>query len=82
MRDTFRTAWPHLWRYRRGLAIGIGTILSMELLAVSLPLLIVVLERGRVTQRGTHAQLVIEGGYDADRVREQMIEEELNALSA
>jgi ATP-binding cassette, subfamily B, multidrug efflux pump len=40
MRDALRTAWPYLRRYRRGLAIGLGTILSMELLAVSLPLLI------------------------------------------
>jgi hypothetical protein len=35
MRETLRTAWPYLWRYRRGLALGIGTILS-----ISLPLLI------------------------------------------
>ena len=40
MRETLRTAWPYLWRYRRGLAVGIATILLMELVAVSLPLLI------------------------------------------
>ena len=40
MRETLHTAWPYLWRYRRGLAIGLVTILLMELLAVSLPLLI------------------------------------------
>ena len=40
MRETLHTAWPYLWRYRRGLAVGLVTILLMELLAVSLPLLI------------------------------------------
>ena len=34
-----RPAWPYLWRYRRGLAVGLVTILLMELVAVGLPLL-------------------------------------------
>src|SRR5215467_10364123 len=40
MRHTFRPAWPYLWRYRRGLLLGLLAILLMELVAVGLPLLI------------------------------------------
>src|SRR5262249_3981208 len=40
MYQTFRPAWPYLWRYRRGLLLGLLAILLMELVAVGLPLLI------------------------------------------
>ena len=41
---------------------------------------IVVLERGRITQQGSHAQLVDQPGYYADFYREQLIEEALDAI--
>jgi ATP-binding cassette subfamily B protein len=40
VQDVLRTAWPYVRRYRRGLAVGVVTILLMELVAISLPLLI------------------------------------------
>src|SRR5262245_27683357 len=40
MSQTFRSAWPYLWRYRRGLLLGLLAILLMELVAVGLPRLI------------------------------------------
>jgi ATP-binding cassette, subfamily B, multidrug efflux pump len=41
---------------------------------------IVVLERGRIVEQGTHAELVSAGGYYADLSRKQMLEEELEAI--
>jgi len=38
---------------------------------------IVVLERGRIVEQGTHAELVDAGGYYADLTQKQMLEEEL-----
>ena len=41
---------------------------------------IVVLERGRIVEKGTHAQLVEAGGYYAELSQKQMLEEELEAI--
>jgi ABC-type multidrug transport system fused ATPase/permease subunit len=40
---------------------------------------IVVLDRGRVVQRGDHATLVRQGGIYADMVRRQSVEEQQEA---
>ncbi|HTA71587.1 MAG TPA: ABC transporter ATP-binding protein [Bryobacteraceae bacterium] len=40
MRTIIKTAGPYLWRYRRGLALGMGALILKDLLAAALPLVI------------------------------------------
>ena len=40
MRNHLKTAGPYLWRYRRGMALGMGALLMKDLLAAALPLVI------------------------------------------
>src|SRR4051812_19502007 len=40
MRKSLSTLWPYLWRYRRGLALGMGALLIKDLLAATLPLVL------------------------------------------
>ena len=41
---------------------------------------IVVLEKGRIAEQGTHTVLIANGGYYADLSQKQMLEEELEAI--
>src|SRR5713226_4571198 len=40
MRTIFKTAGPYLWRYRRGLALGMGSLVVKDIVAAALPLVI------------------------------------------
>jgi ATP-binding cassette, subfamily B, multidrug efflux pump len=40
MWSVFKTVGPHLWRYRRGLALGMGSLLLKDVISASLPLVI------------------------------------------
>ena len=40
MRNVLHTAGPYLWKYRRGLALGMGSLLLKDVLGAALPLVI------------------------------------------
>lgn len=40
MRTIFKTAGPYLWRYRRGLTLGMGSLVIKDIFAAALPLVI------------------------------------------
>ena len=40
MWSVFKTVGPHLWRYRRGLALGMGSLVLKDVVSASLPLVI------------------------------------------
>ena len=40
MRALLKTAWPYLWRYRRGLVLGMGSLIVKDILGAALPLVI------------------------------------------
>jgi ATP-binding cassette subfamily B multidrug efflux pump len=40
MWSVFKTVGPHLWRYRRGLALGMGSLVMKDVISASLPLVI------------------------------------------
>ncbi len=58
MRTVFKTAGPYLWRYRRGLALGMGSLIMKDVVSAALPLVI----RGGVDSltAGFRIQIVFE----------------------
>ncbi len=40
VRESIRFAWPYLWRYRRGFALGLGALAVKDLLYVAQPLVV------------------------------------------
>jgi len=40
MRTIFKTAGPYLWKYRRGLALGMGSLVVKDIVGATLPLVI------------------------------------------
>ncbi len=55
-------------------------IVSHRISAVQEADLVLVLDRGRVAQRGTHDELIEQGGLYADLHRKQLLEEEIEAM--
>jgi ATP-binding cassette subfamily B protein len=58
MRETISTLWPYLWRYRRGIALGLASLCLKDVMAALLP---VILKAGvdKLTS-GFRLQLVLE----------------------
>ena len=40
MRETISTLWPYLWRYRRGIALGLASLCLKDVMATLLPLIL------------------------------------------
>jgi ABC-type multidrug transport system, ATPase and permease components len=40
MRETISTLWPYLWRYRRGLSLGLGALVLKDAMAAVLPIIL------------------------------------------
>ncbi len=40
MRETISTLWPHLWRYRGGILLGLGSLLLKDVMAALLPIIL------------------------------------------
>ena len=40
MRRSFQKLWPYLWRYRRGLFLGMGALIVKDIAAAVLPLVL------------------------------------------
>ena len=53
MRESLRTLWPYLRRYRKGLALGMGALVLKDVAGASLPLMI----RGAIDALSRHAGL-------------------------
>ncbi len=58
MKKTFRELWPYFWRYRRGMALGMGSLLIKDFAGAALPL--VIKEGIDSLTRGFRINLVIE----------------------
>ena len=61
MKTVLRTAGPYVWRYRRGLALGIGALIVKDVLGACLPLVIKYgIDMGKVVapiKAGEHAHV-------------------------
>ena len=40
MRETISTLWPYLWRYRRGLSVGLGALILKDAMAAMMPIIL------------------------------------------
>ncbi|MGH9611688.1 MAG: ABC transporter transmembrane domain-containing protein, partial [Bryobacteraceae bacterium] len=58
MKKTFRELWPYFWRYRRGMALGMGSLLIKDFAGAALPL--VIKEGIDSLTRGFRINLVVE----------------------
>lgn len=55
MRDAITTLRPYLWKYRRGLALGMGALITKDILAAAMPLIL----RGGIDSLNSGFQLRI-----------------------